>query len=700
MLALNSHPPATSNAPTVLATSARPSLLAPLLVLALASCTLLLGLGWPRLWDRDEPRNAGCTVEMLDRADWIVPMFNSELRTHKPILLYWLQMVAYQVTGANEWGARLPSSLLMMGTILCAMLLSARLLNNRFLRGKEEQAPENFLTIGWYRWNSPAMWTGMILATSLMVIVAGRAATPDSPLIFCSTLAITFLVFALTCQPSHKRQSWLYFILGYTALGLGVLAKGPVGFILPITVVSAWFQWERISQDDRWVRLSNQASTLRQWRVWLPSILVRLSPRAVWDYLFQTKLLIGVPLVLAVALPWYLWVGIRTEGRWLREFFWEHNVQRAVQSMEGHQGGVWYYPIAMLVGLFPWSLWLAPFSVWLWKLNPLGLWISAPQTNKEDSELSPKKLRINSLARLSLIWVAVYVGAFSCANTKLPSYITPCYPGAALTLGLFFACLANNPGQLSFQQLWNAWRSRAMRYATLATLITSLLTGIGASLALAMIAYQEKMYQVVWQSLWGIALSCAAIAALDAWRKNMVQRIPICFAAGSLICMSGWMVGGAATASRYRLDLNALQQIQSDHPEQRWLAVGILEPSWIFYTQHSIPEIPIASSQSPASGTLAQSASGHSLPWTQQVVAHWEQNPNLGIITLDCWANELKQYLNEHSESRLKSYQMVRQDYPYFLRHQPLCLLLLQRADISPDATAEKSPPASTDFRR
>jgi 4-amino-4-deoxy-L-arabinose transferase-like glycosyltransferase len=368
--------------------------------------------------------------------------------------------------------------------------------------------------------------------------------------------------------------------------------------------------------------------------------------------------------------------------------------------MEGHQGGVWYYPIAMLVGLFPWSLWLAPFSVWLWKLNPLGLWISAPQTNKEDSELGPKKLRINSLARLSLIWVAVYVGAFSCANTKLPSYITPCYPGAALTLGLFFACLANNPGQLSFQQRWNAWRSRAMRYATLATLITSLLTGIGASLALAMIAYQEKMYQVVWQSLWGIALSCAAIAALDAWRKNMVQRIPICFAAGSLICMSGWMVGGAATASRYRLDLNALQQIQSDHPEQRWLAVGILEPSWIFYTQHSIPEIPIASSQSPASGTLAQSASGHSLPWTQQVVDRWEQNPNLGIITLDCWANELKQYLNEHSESRLKSYQMVRQDYPYFLRHQPLCLLSLQRADISPDATAEKSPPASTDFRR
>lgn len=700
MLALNSHPSATSNAPISAATLARRYFLAPLLVLALACCTLLLGLGWPRLWDRDEPRNAGCTVEMLERADWVVPMFNSELRTHKPILLYWLQMVAYQVTGANEWGARLPSSLLMMGTIFCAMLLATRLLSNRFLQGKKEQNPQSALAINWYQWNSPAMWTGMILATSLMIIVAGRAATPDSPLIFCSTLAITSLVFGLTCHPREKWQSCLYFILGYTALGLGVLAKGPVGFILPITVVSAWFQWERISQDDRWSRLSHQVSWLREWPVWLPSILIRLSPKAVWDYLSQTKLLIGIPLVLAVALPWYLWVGIRTEGRWLREFFWEHNVQRAVQSMEGHRGGVWYYPIAMLVGLFPWSLWLAPFCVWLWKINPLGAWHSAPRNFNADSASSSQELQIASLVRLSLMWVAVYVGAFSCANTKLPSYITPCYPGAALTFGLFFAFVANAPSQFSLHRRWDAWRSQAMRYATLATLVTALLTGIGASLALAMIAYQEKMYQVAWQALWGIALTCAAIAALDAWRKNRYQQLPSFFAAGGLICISGWLVGGAAAASRYRMDLNALQQIQSDHPEQRWLAVGILEPSWIFYTRNSIPEIPITSSNSFASGTLEPSSGERSIPWTQQVVNRWEQNPKLGIITLESWADELSQYLDQHSESRLKSYQVVRQDYPYFLRHQPLCLLSLQPTDLTPDATAEKSSPTGTDFRR
>ncbi len=68
------------------------------------------GLGATRLWDRDEPRNARCAVEMLERNDWIVPMFNGELRTHKPILLYWLQMPAIAILGPTDFAARMGSA--------------------------------------------------------------------------------------------------------------------------------------------------------------------------------------------------------------------------------------------------------------------------------------------------------------------------------------------------------------------------------------------------------------------------------------------------------------------------------------------------------------------------------------------------------------------------------------------------------------
>ena len=48
------------------------------LVVFVAAIVMLTNLGGPRLWDRDEPRNAGCAREMFFRGDWIVPTFNAE----------------------------------------------------------------------------------------------------------------------------------------------------------------------------------------------------------------------------------------------------------------------------------------------------------------------------------------------------------------------------------------------------------------------------------------------------------------------------------------------------------------------------------------------------------------------------------------------------------------------------------------------
>ncbi|HEX5104907.1 MAG TPA: hypothetical protein VFV87_13900, partial [Pirellulaceae bacterium] len=67
------------------------------IVVLVAATVMLTNLGGPRLWDRDEPRNAGCAREMLQRGDWIVPTFNGELRAQKPVFLYWCIMAGYSV---------------------------------------------------------------------------------------------------------------------------------------------------------------------------------------------------------------------------------------------------------------------------------------------------------------------------------------------------------------------------------------------------------------------------------------------------------------------------------------------------------------------------------------------------------------------------------------------------------------------------
>src|SRR4051795_283082 len=76
---------------------------------ALAAAVFLGGLGLTHLWDEDEPKNAVCGQEMLQRGDWIVPTFNGQLRTDKPILLYWCMLAVYNLLGVSELTAPLPA---------------------------------------------------------------------------------------------------------------------------------------------------------------------------------------------------------------------------------------------------------------------------------------------------------------------------------------------------------------------------------------------------------------------------------------------------------------------------------------------------------------------------------------------------------------------------------------------------------------
>ena len=83
-----------------------------------AACTLLVNLGGPALWDDDEPKNAACSLAMLDSGDWVVPTFNGRLRVEKPPLANWVQMAGFSLCGRNEAGARIGSAVLTIGTCL------------------------------------------------------------------------------------------------------------------------------------------------------------------------------------------------------------------------------------------------------------------------------------------------------------------------------------------------------------------------------------------------------------------------------------------------------------------------------------------------------------------------------------------------------------------------------------------------------
>ena len=79
------------------------------------------------LVDRDEPRFAEASREMIERSDYVVPYFNDRYRFDKPPLTYWAQVASYRVFGENPFGARLPTAVAAALTALVIFAWGARL---------------------------------------------------------------------------------------------------------------------------------------------------------------------------------------------------------------------------------------------------------------------------------------------------------------------------------------------------------------------------------------------------------------------------------------------------------------------------------------------------------------------------------------------------------------------------------------------
>lgn len=401
-------------------------------IAAVAAAVFFTNLGGPKLWDDDEPRNAACAREMFVRGDPIVPTFNHQWRTDKPALLYWLMMGSYAVFGANEFAARFPSALLGVGTALLVYHLG-RLLFRREV----------------------GLWAGLAMATNLMFGVAARAATPDSTLIFCTTLSLLIYVWAMTAgregaflpnwrgiQPGNFQAAlpatWKPAAAMYAAMGLAMLAKGPVGVVLPCAAIGLFLLLACVSPQSRvarperttLLRLSVYRLRLAIMHVWEYVTWVLRAERAMWPNVLVAS-------VVLVALPWYLWVAIKTDGAWPRSFLLTHNLERFATPMEGHHGSIFFHVIALVICFCPWSF-LLPVAI--------GQLVRRLRTG------APQGAAYLLLAS----WIAVWLGVFSLSGTKLPNYVLPIYPALAVLCGAWAADWIAVPGKRSVERWLSA----------------------------------------------------------------------------------------------------------------------------------------------------------------------------------------------------------------------------------------------------
>ncbi|ARG97183.1 ArnT family glycosyltransferase [Legionella micdadei] len=319
----------------------------------------LIAMYFVPLMDSTESRYSEIAREMLRSNNWITLFHHYGAPfLAKPPLSTWLTALSLKLFGLNELAVRLPSLLLSIGILWLVWFLAKK---------------RNDSTV--------ATVTVIFLSGGLYFYLNAGATMTDASLIFCTTTSM--VAFWLSMASRSKGWSYIFFI----ALGLGLLAKGPIATVLTAMPILTWVllrkQWKELWLNFPWIK--------------------------------------GSFITLAIALPWYIMAEIRTPGFLNYFIIGEHFLRFFVPSWRGNMYGfshakpyglIWIYG---LIGLFPWS----PIA---------GLWLL------NHGKKLPSLLREKDQGWLLylLLWAYLPLLFFTFSKNIIYTYVFPSLPAFAL----------------------------------------------------------------------------------------------------------------------------------------------------------------------------------------------------------------------------------------------------------------------------
>jgi 4-amino-4-deoxy-L-arabinose transferase-like glycosyltransferase len=293
------------------------------LVIVLAAVLYLVGNAGTSLWDRDEPRFAQTSRQMLQSGDWVVPRFLDKVRTAKPVFIYWCQAAAMRVIGeqgnTGVFSARLPSAIAMTAVLVILALVLRRVVD-----------PER------------TFWTILILATSVLTLWCAKASTTDDVLLVGITVS-QMCLYAIW----RRRGTWPVIIVLAIAIAQAGLTKGPVVLgVMAMTLVALgvfrWLDWRRDTPP------------------------LESKPGGVSAGALALRIGIVVVIVAALVGPWLYLVNAR-ESHFLGKSVSHDVFNRMIKPLEGHWGPPGYHLALVFATFFPWSVLLPMALVTAWQ---------------------------------------------------------------------------------------------------------------------------------------------------------------------------------------------------------------------------------------------------------------------------------------------------------------------------------------------
>ena len=307
--------------------------------------------------DRDEPRYMESAAQMLQSGDYVDVRFQDQPRYLQPAGIYWLEAASVAATGTLQhrqvWGWRIPSLIAAVGSVLLTAAIGASLFGSE-----------------------AGLFAAVLLALSVLMTAEARMATIDSCLltmVLLAELALLRVWRGARAGAVAGAPCRLWPALYWAALGVGLMLKGPVvlipGFGTPLALAlserrCAW--WRRL--------------------------------RPAW----------GVPLMLAIVLPWCVAIGLVSHGRFFSNAVGTNFLGKVASGQQAHGLPPGYHLLVFALAFWPGSLFAALAVPFTWA-----------------------RRRVPEV-RFLLCWILPHWILFELIATKLPHYVLPAYPAIAI----------------------------------------------------------------------------------------------------------------------------------------------------------------------------------------------------------------------------------------------------------------------------
>jgi 4-amino-4-deoxy-L-arabinose transferase-like glycosyltransferase len=524
-------------------------LLSILWVLLLGWIAFLWNLGNTGLIDETEPLFAEAARQMAVTGDWITPYFNGETRFDKPPLVYWLMAIGYKIIGTNSLAVRLPSAISAIALVAMAFYtLRYFATDNSKFTTRNSNLP----------WIAAGIGAG-IIALNPITIVWGRIGVSDMLLTGCivSALLCFFIGYAKMGHPENvltqnsKFSPW--YLAFYLLIALAILAKGPVGIVLPGLIIAAFLLY-----------LGNFNQVCR-----------------------EIRLLRGLLLVGAIAIPWYVLVIWRNGEAYIDSFFGYHNLQRFTSVVNRH-GAPWYfYFLVVLVGFAPWSSYL-PNAIANTRFWQRKYWQKSPRSAQ--------------LGLFAFFWFAVIFIFFTIAVTKLPHYVLPAMPAAGILISLLFTDEFEREENQNQKTKLRTQNSKLF-WSGLFNLVLAIILAIALFISPMFVGYDPaapNLQQLFQQSgipiagaiVWGLTAVGIALFLRDCQRRKWLWTINLIGFAAFIIFA---ITPGYFLVDRTRqLPLREIAAIavKQQRPGEEFVMIGFDKPTLVFYTQRPVTFFP------------------------------------------------------------------------------------------------------------